>query len=210
MSTYSITSVVLKQLKNMFTLFLKTRVAKMHSQLLLLSVHDLSKLSPQFICSLSILCHNRRPAINVVSTRQSKEGGGLQHCVESYLYKIILQSKPHFIIVLRGVLNGYVSHIVFSYNIKQHLCVRARAPLSLSLFPSSPLPFAQEAPWAGWNNQHLVTSAKTHTIIRKSLFLSLSHFLSHSELKPPLYPTVRTKNDLQVTEIDRYLSFTKY
>ena len=64
-----------KQLKNMFTLFLKTRVAKMHSQLLLLSVHDMSKLSPQFICSLGILCHNRRPAINVVSTRQSKEGG---------------------------------------------------------------------------------------------------------------------------------------
>ena len=74
-STKSIISVVFKQLKNMFTnftLFLKTRVAKMHSQLLLLSVHDLSKLSPQFMCSLGILCHNRRPAISVVSP---KEGG---------------------------------------------------------------------------------------------------------------------------------------
>ena len=74
-SIKSITSVVFKQLENNFTLFLKTRVAKMHSQLLLLSVHDLSKLSPQFMCSLGILCHNRRPAISVVSPRQSKEGG---------------------------------------------------------------------------------------------------------------------------------------
>jgi hypothetical protein len=77
-SIKSITSVVFKQLENMFTnftLFLKTKMAKMYSQLLLLSVHDLSKLSPQFMCSLGILCHNRRPAISVVSTRQSTESG---------------------------------------------------------------------------------------------------------------------------------------
>ena len=95
-STKSITSVVFKQLENMFTnftLFLKTRVAKMHSQLLLLTW---ASFSPQFMCSLSILCHKRTPTICVVSQGESKKGGvlpSLQNWDESYLQLAFLQTK---------------------------------------------------------------------------------------------------------------------